>query len=325
MMRDVNKVHKDLSVSIIIPCIRIDDYTRQCIDHCKQLDYGNYEIILLPDVESDKVDGVKVIPTGPVSPGAKRNIGVANSFGEICAFIDSDAYPKNDWLKNAVRYFGVSEVAAVGGPGLTPDEDSLMQKAGGFVLSSFMVGHLSKRYRSKQSSDSDDIHSCNFIARKSVLKEISGWNEEYWPGEDTLICRGIKKIGKRMVEAPDVVVYHHRRPLFLKHLEQVSSYGLHRGFFAKRFKENSLRPLYFAPSLLVVALLSGSLLSLVNGLVFIAFLLFLTVFLFLCMVASIVEVRSLMLVPVVGLGIVLTHLAYGVSFIIGFVKSDLQR
>jgi cellulose synthase/poly-beta-1,6-N-acetylglucosamine synthase-like glycosyltransferase len=325
MMRDMNKMHEDLSISIIIPCIRIDDYTRQCIEHCKQLDYGNYEIVLLPDVESDRVDGVKVIPTGSVSPGAKRNIGVANSFGEICAFIDSDAYPRKDWLKNAVKYFEDSETAAVGGPGLTPEEDGLMQKAGGFVLSSFMTGHLSKRYRSTQASESDDIHSCNFIACKSVLKEIGGWNEEYWPGEDTLICRGIKKMGKRMVEAPDVVVYHHRRPLFLMHLRQVSSYGLHRGFFAKRFKENSLRPLYFAPSLLVVALLSGSLFSLVNGLVFIAFLLFLTVYLFLCMVASIVEVKSLMLVPVVWLGMVLTHLVYGVSFIIGFVKSDLQR
>jgi glycosyltransferase involved in cell wall biosynthesis len=322
MMRDMNKMHEDLSVSIIIPCIRIDDYTRQCIEHCKQLDYGNYEIVLLPDVESDRVDGVKVIPTGSVSPGAKRNIGIANSFGEICAFIDSDAYPKNDWLKNAVRYFGVSEVAAVGGPGLTPDEDSLMQKASGFVLSSFMVGNLSKRYKSKHTRESDDIHSCNFIARKSFLKEIGGWNEEYWPGEDTLICRGIKKIGMRMVEAPDVVVYHHRRPLFLKHLRQVSSYGLHRGFFAKRFKETSRRLSYFLPSLFILFLVGGGIVSFVYPIFRWIFGAVLLAYVVLALAAA---MPSRKLILPVWLGIMATHMVYGTFFLIGLVKKELKR
>jgi len=324
-MRDMNKMLEDLSVSIIIPCIRIDDYTRQCIEHCKRLDYGNYEIVLLPDVESDRVDGVKVIPTGSVSPGAKRNIGIANSFGEICAFIDSDAYPKNDWLKNAVRYFGVSEVAAVGGPGLTPEEDNSMRKASGLVLSSFMVGNLSKRYKFQNTRESDDIHSCNFIARKSVLLEIGGWNEKYWPGEDTLICRAVKGLGKKMIESPDVVVYHHRRPLFKKHLIQVSSYGLHRGFFAKKFGENSLRSLYFAPSFLVAFLFTGSILSFFSYFTFIVFLSLVGGYLLFSLVTSFLEVKDLKLIPVVWLGILLTHLSYGIMFTIGFVRSDLQR
>jgi hypothetical protein len=33
----------------------------------------------------------------------------------------------------------------------------------------------------------------------------------------------------------------------------------------------------------------------------------------------------LKLIPLIWLGIVLTHLVYGVYFIIGFVESDLQR
>jgi len=324
-MRDMNKMHENLSVSIIIPCIRIDDYTKQCIEHCKQLDYGNYEIVLLPDVESDRVDGVKVIPTGSVSPGAKRNIGVANSFGEICAFIDSDAYPTKNWLKNAVMYLDAPEVAAVGGPGLTPEEDNSMRKASGLVLSSFMVGNLSKRYKFQHTRESDDIHSCNFIARKSVLLEIGGWNEKYWPGEDTLICRAIKGLGKKMIESPDVVVYHHRRPLFKEHLIQVSSYGLHRGFFAKKFGENSLRTLYFAPSFLVAFLFTGSILSFFSYFTFIVFVSLVGGYLFFSLVTSFLEVKGLKLILLIWLGIVLTHLVYGVSFIIGFVESDLQR
>ena len=140
----------------------------------------------------------------------------------------------------------------MGGPGITPDEDSFMQKAGGLVLSSFMVGGLSKRYTSKHVFESDDIPSCNFIARKSVLSDVGGWDEKYWPGEDTLVCMAITKQGNKMILAPNVVVYHHRRSLFTRHLTQVSRYGVRRGFVAKKFKANSLKLQYLMPSFLVL-------------------------------------------------------------------------
>lgn len=248
---------KNSLVSIIIPCKDIDDYTRECIKHCNQLDYDNYEIILLPDDLEEIIEGVKVIATGPVSPGIKRNVGVKNSRGEFCAFIDNDAYPRSDWLKNALKHLEDPAVGGVGGPGLTPEADGLVQKAGGYVLSSFMVGNLSSRYKTKQNFESDDIHSCNFVARKSVVESAGGWNEKYWPGEDTLMCLAIRRLGKKLVEASDVVVYHHRRSLFRPHLKQVSRFGEHRGFFAKRFPENSLKPTYFIPSLLVLSLFIG--------------------------------------------------------------------
>jgi len=312
-------------VSILIPCRSVDSYAKECVNRCMQLDYGDYEIILLPDEACKEMEKVKVIPTGPVTPGAKRNVGIAHSTGEICAFIDSDAYPGKDWLKNAMKYFEDPQVAAVGGPGITPEEDGLMQQASGFVLSSFMVGSLSKRYHSKYTCESDDIHSCNFIARRSVLVEVEGWNEKYWPGEDTLICRAIKRLGKKMIEAPEVVVFHHRRPLFIKHLKQVSNYGLHRGFFAKKFKENSLKIHYFVPSFLVLSGFIGGALSLINKLLFSIFPFALVGYLALCLAASLIEVKNLKIIPAVWLGIILTHLCYGIFFIIGFLKSDLKR
>ena len=137
-----------------------------------------------------------------------------------------------------------------------------MQKAGGYVLSSFMVGNLSSRYKTKSCFESDDIHSCNFIARKSVVEAAGGWNEKYWPGEDTLMCLAIKKLGKKLIESSDVVVYHHRRSLFKPHLKQVSRFGEHRGFFVKKFPENSVKLTYFFPSLLLSSFIAGLLISL---------------------------------------------------------------
>ena len=92
-------------ISIIIPCKEIDSYAKECVDYCKQLNYESYEIVLLPDDTSIEIDDVKVISTGQITPGEKRNIGIANSSGALCAFLDSDAYPREDWLQNAAKYF----------------------------------------------------------------------------------------------------------------------------------------------------------------------------------------------------------------------------
>jgi CDP-glycerol glycerophosphotransferase len=92
-------------ISIIIPCKEIDSYAKECVEYCKQLNYESYEVVLLPDDTSAEIEDVKVISTGPITPGAKRNIGISNSNGELCAFIDSDAYPRKDWLINAKKYF----------------------------------------------------------------------------------------------------------------------------------------------------------------------------------------------------------------------------
>jgi len=312
-------------VSIIIPCKNIDDYTKQCVDYCKKLDYEDFEILLLPDDASEKIDGVRVIATGHVSPGRKRNIGIASANRDFCAFIDSDAYPRVDWLSNAVKYFDDPQIAAVGGPGLTPEEDCAMQRASGHVLSSFMVGDLSSRYKAERSFASDDIHSCNFIARKTVLKEVGGWNEKYWPGEDTLICLAMKKLGKKLVEASDVVVYHHRKPLFRKHLKQIAMFGLHRGFFAKRFQGNSFKLTYLIPSLLVLSLFTGVLTSFINPLLANALLLAMSLYLILGLIATLSEVRNVGLILPVWFGITATHIVYGASFLVGLMKRNLKR
>jgi len=312
-------------ISIIIPCKEIDLYAKECVEHCRQIDYDFYEIILLPDYALTKIEDVKVISTGPITPGAKRNIGIAKSNGVLCAFLDSDAYPREDWLLNATKYFKDPNVVAVGGPGLTPDEDTFMQKAGGFVLSSFMVGTLSTRYKSTRVLKSDDIPSCNLIASRSVLLDIGGWDEKYWPGEDSLLCMAFEKLGKKMIEAPDVVVYHHRRPLYRQHINQISQYGVHRGFFAKKYKGISFRFQYFMPSVFVLFCIFGGLLSLLNHLMYPIFMMVLMIYLFLCLFASFIEVNDLKMIPFVWFGIFITHVFYGVYFIIGLFKRGLTR
>jgi len=319
-------------VSIIIPCEEIDDYTKECIEHCKRLDYDNYEIILLPDNYVGEIKKnselklklkLKIVPTGHATPGRKRNIGIKKSKGEFCAFIDSDAYPRKDWLRKAMKYFEDQNVVVVGGPGITPDEDSPMQKASGYIFSSVMVGGLANRFKAGEIHESDDVHSCNFIARKCIFKDLK-WDEKYWPGEDTLLCLDVKKSGKKMIEASDVIIYHHRRPLFFPHLKQVSRFGLHRGFFAKKFPENSLKFVYFLPSFLLLFLIFGGIISYFFQSFRLIFITVVLVYLILSLITALSFNNIKLLFPVWG-GIILTHLTYGMFFLIGLIKKELKR
>jgi len=312
-------------VSIIVPCKNIDSYAQECIECCLALDYPSFEILLLPDLPSSwELRGVEIISTGPVKPAAKRNIGTKQAAGEFYAFIDSDAYPRRDWLKNALKRFQDLDVAGVGGASITPEGDSLMQKASGTVYSSTMGGfRFAFRYSSKQLQETDDLPSCNLIVRASVFEETGGFDERFLTGEDTEACMDIvHRQRKKLVYAPDVVVYHHRRPLFKPHLKQVWTYARHRGLFAKIFPRTSRRLTYFIPSVLVTGLAVGLLLSFIPIVKFLFTMAYGTYLL--GIVLSGLATKNIKLSLIVPLGIFLTHLTYGVGFISGllFKKVD---
>lgn len=309
-------------VSIIIPCREVDNYTKECVVRCRQLRYPAFEIIVLPD-DAAGVEGAVVKPTGPVSPGRKRNVGASAARGDVLAYIDSDAYPREDWLANGISRLAADNVGAVGGPGLTAPGDGRFAKAQDALLSSYLVGGISKRYSASGVVETDDIHSVNFVAWRKVIESVGGWNEHYWPGEDTLMCLAIRKAGYKQLLAPDVVVYHHRRPTMSGYLRQIANYGLHRGFFAKRFPETSRRFNYFVPTIMTVGFVLLVALSLL--LPFAAYLLLAAIVAYLIPVIALAARSGEKTFIAILVGVPLTHFVYGVSFARGLLALRLTR
>jgi len=309
----------------------MDSYAKECILECLQLNYPRFELFVLPDCGENLSDSrVHVLPTGPVKPSDKRNIGVNAAKGEVVAFIDGDAYPDRDWLKNSIKYFDDPKVAAVGGPGLTPETDSTMQKASGEILSSFLgAGPLSFRHSAKLPRKCDDLPTVNLIVRKSTFQEMGGFNSAYWPGEDTKFCRDlVYGRGDEALYAPDVVVYHHRRLLYRPHLKQIAGYGLHRGYFSKKFPENSRRPLYFIPSLFILGIPSILLIGYLNESVRFLSLSPLLAYLLIVGIGAVMigfRRRNSNLVGPVFAGAIATHLWYGAYFLKGLLSKKIDR
>ena len=316
-------------VSVIIPCRDEDPYLHECLKHVAELDYPDYDVLLLPDAPfatNVADDRVRVCPTGPISPPAKRDFGLTHARGDVIAFIDADAYPREDWLRNAVRHFAEPDVAAVGGPSSTPPSDNDRQQAGERVLSSWLVGGVhNHRTVPKTLRDVDDLPSCNLLVRRSALEAAGGFDTPYWPGEDTVLCwRLTHQLGHRIVYDPDVQVWHHRRPLFREHWRQIGNYALHRGYFVKRFPASSCRPSYFLPTLWLLFLLVGWLpLLRVPA----AWPLYAApcVFYVLWILLTILKVFSIKGMCLMAAGIVTTHVVYGIHFVRGLLARRLPE
>lgn len=327
-----------LRVSVVIACPGPSPYLVECLAALALQTYRNFEVIVLPDAAFDPADRfnladfsrdrqdqsrpyLEIAPTGKTRPAEKRNLGIQLAHGAVVAFLDDDAWPVPNWLEQAIKYFTLPDVGGVGGPGATPPDDPFMAQAGGRVYANLLVsGNFRYRYiGDRVRATVDDYPSCNLFVRTSLLKTINGYRTDFWPGEDTILCADIV-LGqkKRIIYDPWALVYHHRRPLFAPHLRQIGRYALHRGHFAKRFPATSLRLSYLIPSLFVAGVVVGAILAPLHPALRLIYCVTLGSYLLLTLLSCVT--LNLPLWIVTWLGVIATHLVYGVRFAQGLLS-----
>ncbi len=323
-----------MKFSVIVPVKAVNDYIRTAMPHYQAMEFQDYELLIIPDHLPEQEepaiaalgDKVRVIASGETGPAEKRDMALTEARGEYIAFIDDDAYPEKDWLANALKIFEEGEdVGAVGGPAVTAPEDNLLQKGSGKVYESWFCSHsYTYRYLAKPRRDVDDLPSVNLIVRADLFHQVGGYDSNYYPGEDTKLCLDLVKTGHRIVYDPSVLVYHHRRTLFKAHLKQITNYAKHRGYFAKVLPETSRKPAYFVPSLFVLGLILGPILS-----IFVPILWYVyggvLLFYFVLAFCSVPAPCSLGLRLLAVCGIFATHVGYGICFIRGLCSDRLLR
>ncbi|MDP9136339.1 MAG: glycosyltransferase family 2 protein [Actinomycetota bacterium] len=246
-------------VSVIVPLHRLTPAARQCIETVVGLAGDSHELLVVSDkpVEGIPAAARAIVTGSPVdtSPAEKRDLAVEHARGDICAFLDDDAYPAADWIDKALERFEDPTIAAVGGPGATPPGAPLRERLGGaFYESALGSGGLRYRFTPVgEVRDVDDYPAYNFFVRTAALRDVGGWASRFYGGEDTKLCLALVRGGHRIVYDPEVLVYHHRRPMFRAHMRQVGNVGRHRGWFVHAFPETSRRAVYFAPAGALVA------------------------------------------------------------------------
>lgn len=336
------ELKSDKLVSIIIPLKKINDYIKEETKYLLEQTYKNFEVVILPDSFSEEeIDldifrdkRIKIIETGAIPPALKRAKGVENSNGEILAFLDDDTYPEKDWLKNSLRAMETKNINALGGPAITSPKDNFSKQISGLIYgSSLMSGKHKARYIPDKVQYVNDYPSCNFIITKELYKRVGGFDGEYWPGEDTILCNNIMKANEKILYTPEALVYHHRRDLLFGHFKQLKGYAWHRGYFVKKFGGNSFELSYFIPSIFLLwtvflpIALTLKLPTLISDLIPVLSQTTITVLLiaphilyFICLIGSWISSFSLIKGFFKIVGIFLSHCVYGFFFIKGFLR-----
>jgi GT2 family glycosyltransferase len=302
-----------------------EDFLRECVESLRSLDYPNFDVTIVTDFAEGYPwlpNDVRVLPAGKVSPAIKRNIGAQKASGDMLAFLDSDACVPADWLKRAVSYLEDEKTAAVGGPNLTPCNDTLPQRCSGYILESFLgTASMSRRYKFCKSHTTDNIPTCNFICRKNIFDEVGGFNERTKIGEDGELCTQFREKGFKLLLAGDVIIYHHRRKLILDHAKQMYTYGVSRGFLGRKNKaQRSL--IYILPTMFIVGFPFLLIPEPTRILSLIALLSYSTLVSIVALSYTIKEHNSKVFFLMFS-GMIVHHLAYGLGFIKGLIVRKL--
>lgn len=261
------------SIVVVIPFNDWNGYVLECVQHCATLAGPACTLWLLPDAPpprewSERLsslglgDKLHIEPTGPGNPALKRNVALAKSDGAIFALVDSDAYPRHDWLQNA-RELLRDDIAVVAGPNVTPPHDPLSRRVTGRVMESplgFGAGYI--RHVPAKRQIVREMPTCNMLVRR--LEGLT-FREDLDTGEDMVYCADVRARGLRILYDPEVVVFHHRRSLLRPFARQFYFYGYHKGVLAKTGSDiaylwqafPALLTVYAAVLLLILALPLG--------------------------------------------------------------------
>ncbi len=321
-------------ISIIIPVKKLSSYLiSENLPAFKKQTYKYFEVIVLPNQKTKddktllkKYPWLRVIATGKITrPAEKRDHGVKHAKGDIIAFIDDDAYPTSEWLQNAVNSFTSKKIVAVCGPGILPPNTSLWEKIFDEVLKTRVgSGEYAYRFIQHKKQYVDDYPSMNFFVLKKEFQAVGGFNSNYWPGEDSKLCKDlVYERNGRILYTPTVVSYHHRRNNLIGFLKQHGNYGFHRGAFFAHGDRNSRRLSYLIPTIFVFYFL-GSIIYHPSSIIYIPLFIYLFLIVYLS-IRSFLNTKNILIAFLSPIVLFLTHLTYGILFVKGFIIGLIKK
>jgi cellulose synthase/poly-beta-1,6-N-acetylglucosamine synthase-like glycosyltransferase len=312
-------------ISIIIPAKNEEKLLRNCLSSLQALDYPKekLEIIVVDGLSDDHTAdvahemGAIVLRNEKqtVSPG--RNLGFAHASGELIAFTDADCIVDKKWLASCIKYFEKGDVACVGGPNLTPGDESDFGKAVGFVFDQpiFAAGSIHAR-QLNHVKEVSSIPGCNAIYRQTVLAQVMPLDESMLTADDTLLNLKIIDKGYKLLYTPDVIVMHYRRPTPVRLWKQFYRYAIGRLQVGKKDKR-LLNPMHMLIGLSLPIIIIVILILILNKSFLVLSLIFIIAFLFLVYFAirAMIKWRSVIVGLWVPFIIILIMKAWSVGFL----------
>jgi glycosyltransferase involved in cell wall biosynthesis len=211
-------------VSVVINTLNRCDHLERTLVSLRDQTYQAFEVIVVNGPSTDGTDellssfegSIRVAECGVASLGMSRNIGVDAAAGDIVAFIDDDAIPREDWLEKLVAPYSEPTVAAVGGPVF----DIPLNRAEWMLCTCTRLGVPDTssdgpiaRYTGAGADPFVYTPGCNMSFRRKIVAEVGGFNQLLpYNYDDAEICSRVVDEGHRIYVLDDVLVRHFRAP-----------------------------------------------------------------------------------------------------------------
>ncbi|KKQ25267.1 MAG: WsbD [Candidatus Woesebacteria bacterium GW2011_GWA1_37_8] len=228
-------------ISIVIPSHNTKNILKDCITsiYKTESDKNKFEIVLVDNASSDgtvdmvKSDfpKVKVISNSNNLGFAKAvNQGWKKSDSELVLFLNSDTvFKSKNIIEGLVKYLSVNDnVGALSGKLILRngkhDPDTHRGFPDPWSSFAFFIGlekvfpksKIFARYHMGWQNlgtihDIDAGCGAFLVVRKKILKELNGWDEDYFfYGEDIDLCYRIKSLGWKIMYYPNLEVMHYK-------------------------------------------------------------------------------------------------------------------
>ena len=224
-------------ISVVVCSYNGSRVIRDCLEGLAQLDYRNFEVIVVDDGSTDGTAdialqyNVRLIRTENRGLSSARNTGLEAATGEIVAYIDDDAYPDPQWLKYLALTFGTTDHAGVGGPNIAPAGDGPIAACVANAPGGPVHVLLSDR-------EAEHIPGCNMAFRKERLEAIGGFDPQFRvAGDDVDVCWQLMERGWTLGFQPAAMVWHHRRNSVRAYWKQQRGYGKAEGLLKNKWPE----------------------------------------------------------------------------------------
>jgi len=172
------------------------------------------------------------VPFSRGDSSAKKNAGWRAAKCDLIAFIDDDVVVARNWPEQVRAPFQRPDVGLVSGPGLVPDDISLMARLAGNALASKASGYVAERYLAGNPEPREirwsGLIGCNMAYRRVVLESIRGFDPAFWPGEEMIAAFQATRLGHKLIFQPGAILHHYPRSSFWRFCRQIYGYGATR-------------------------------------------------------------------------------------------------
>ena len=208
-------------VSVVIATYCRPDVLRRCLEHLLAQTASPFEIVVV-DASPDDVsrDVVASFPTirylrndeGMGTLPRSRQIGLAETGGEVIAFLDDDAFADPRWLVELASTYadGVGGVGGQARNGVDGEEQEGCDQVGRLYADGTLTGFFAADTGS--AIDVDHLIGCNMSFRREALVESGG--VPAWPAgvsalrEDLFLSLRVRDTGWRLRYNPRAGVLH---------------------------------------------------------------------------------------------------------------------